>query len=81
MCSHNTPRLQLMLDRLPIECVALIVRNSPLRTLLHCTATCQACHAVASLDDVWRDLFHRTYGEQAATEWCAAQTERLGQPW
>ena len=62
-----------MLDRLPIECVALIVRNSPLRTLLHCTATCQACHAVASLDDVWRDLFHRTSGEQAATEWCAAQ--------
>ena len=62
-----------MLDRLPIECVALIVRNSPLHTLMHCTATCQACHAVAALDDVWRDLFHRTAGEQVATDWCAAQ--------
>ena len=62
-----------MLDRLPIECVALIVRNSPLQTLMHCTATCQACHAVAALDDVWRDLFHRTAGEQVATDWRAAQ--------
>ena len=62
-----------MLDRLPIECVALIVRNSPLHTLMHCTATCQACHAVAALDDVWRDHFHRTAGEQVATDWCAAQ--------
>ena len=58
---------------MPIECVALIVRHSPLRTLLHCISSCQACHEVAALDDVWRDLFHRTAGEQAATVWFAAQ--------
>ena len=48
-----------MLDRLPAECVALIVRHVPLRTLLDCTSTCHTCLAVAALDDVWWDLFRR----------------------
>ena len=46
-----------MLDRLPTELLALVLRRLPLRQLLGCSTTCHAAHSASQHDDIWRDVF------------------------
>lgn len=49
-----------MLDRLPTELLALVLRRLPLRQLLGCSTTCHAAHSASQQhDDIWRDVFLR----------------------